>query len=90
MVTFTLNNSGAATNATEANHNAGCGNTKTTGNTFTIQSLNSDGSGVGLSCGTGCGFTFTIQVSPDRATFNVVDISNLDPGNYLVGEAGHQ
>jgi len=89
LVTFT-NTSGAATNATESSHNAGFGNTKTTGNTFNIQSLNSDGSGVGLSCGTGCGFTFTIQVSPDRATFNVVDISNLDPGNYLVGEAGHQ
>jgi hypothetical protein len=89
VVNFTLNASGSATNATEKSHSVGCGDTTSTGNTFTIQTLNSNGSGTaGLSCGTGCGFTFSIQVSPDRSTFNLVDIT--DPNNFLMGVAVHQ
>ncbi len=91
LVTFTLSTTGTATNATETYHTAGCGDTVTTGNTFTIQSLNADGSGVaGLSCGTGCGWTFNIQVAPDRSSFNVVDVSSANPGNFQVGTAIHQ
>lgn len=87
VVTFTLNSSGVSNNATETSHN-GCGDGTSSGNTFTVQSLNSDGSGVaGLSCGTGCGFTFNIQVSPDRSKFIAVDVSSANPGNYLAGEA---
>ncbi len=86
LVTFTLNSSGVANNATETSHTVGCGNSTSTGNTFTIQSLNSDGSGTaGLTCGAGCGFNFKIQVSPDRSVFNLVDVS--DPGNFLAGTA---
>jgi hypothetical protein len=86
LVTFTLNSSGNATNATNTSHTAGCGDSTSSGNTFTIQSLNSNGSGTaGLSCGVGCGFSFNIQVSPDRSTFNLVDVS--DPGNFLAGVA---
>ena len=89
LVTFTLNAKGLATNATETAHNAGCGDSTSTGNTFSIQSLNANGSGTaGLSCGTGCGFTFDIQASPDRSTFNVVDVT--DGGNFLVGTAIHE
>lgn len=89
LVTFTLNASGAATNAVEKSHSVGCGDTSSSGNTFTIQSLNSNGSGTaGLSCGTGCGFTFSIQVAPDRSSFNLVDIT--DPNNFLIGVAVHQ
>ena len=91
LVTFTLNATGLATNATEISHNAGCGNTTTTGNTFTITSLNANGSGTaGLSCGTGCGFTYNIQVSPDRSSISLVDISSSDPGNFQIGTAIHQ
>ena len=89
LVTFTLNASGAATNAVEKSHSVGCGDTSSSGNTFTLQSLNSNGSGTaGLSCGTGCGFTFSIQVAPDRSSFNLVDIT--DPNNFLIGVAVHQ
>jgi len=85
-VTFTLNSSGVANNATETGHSVGCGDTTTNGNTFAILSLNANGSGTaGLSCGTGCGFTFNIQVSPDRSTFNLVDVTNS--GNFLAGVA---
>jgi hypothetical protein len=89
LATFTLNGNGGATNATETSHSAGCGDGTTTGNTFTVQSPNADGSGTaGLSCGTGCGFNYKIQVSADRTTFNLVDVS--DPANYWVGTAIHQ
>ena len=89
VVNFTLNSSGSATNATEKSHSVGCGDTTSTSNAFTIQTLNSNGSRTaGLSCGTGCGFTFSIQVSPDRSTFNLVDIT--DPNNFLMGVAIHQ
>jgi hypothetical protein len=57
--------------------------------TFNIISLNSNGSGTaGLTCGTGCGWTFAIQVAPDRSSFNMVDVT--DPGNFLEGTAIHQ
>ena len=89
LVNFTLNASGSATNAVEKSHSAGCGDSTSTGNTFTIQTLNSNGSGTaGLSCGPSCGFTFSIQVAPDRSSFNLVDIT--DPNNFLVGVAVHQ
>ena len=89
LVTFTLNGSGTATNATEVSHSAGCGDATSTGNSFAINSLNSDGSGTAaLICGANCGLTFRIQVSPDRSTFNVVDIS--DPQNFLIGTAIHR
>ena len=88
LVTFTLNSSGVANNATETSHSAGCGDTVSSGNTFTVQSMNANGSGTaGLSCGTGCGFTFNIQVSPDRSTFNLVDVSAANPLNFLAGVA---
>jgi hypothetical protein len=89
LVTFTLNSSGTANNATETSHTAGCGDPHSTGNTFTVQSLNPNGSGTAnLSCGPGCGFNFNIQVSPDRSTFNLVDVS--DPNNFLIGTAIHR
>ena len=91
LVTFTLTSAGVATNATNTGHNAGCGDAVSTGNTFTIQTLNANGSGTaGLTCGSGCGWTFNIQVSPDRSTFNVVDVSPANPNNFLIGTAIHQ
>lgn len=88
---FTLNASGVATNVSGTSHTAGCGDTTSSGNTLTITSLNSDGSGTaGLTCGTGCGWNLTIQVSPDRTTFNVIDVSSANPGNFIEGVAIHQ
>ena len=88
-VTFSLNSSGTGT-ATNTSHTSGCGDSTSTV-TFTITSLNSSGSGTAnLTCGTACGWNLNIQVSPDRAMFNVVDVSPLNPGNYLEGIAIHQ
>jgi hypothetical protein len=65
--------------------NSGCGPSSGT-QTFTIVSLNSNGSGIaGLSCGSDCGWTFNIQVSPNKQVFNMVDVT--DPGNYPAGSA---
>ena len=85
---FTLNSSGSGT-ANATYHTAGCGDGTATALPITITSLNANGTGTAnLSCGTACGFNFRIQVSPDRSTFSMVDVS--DPGNYLVGTAIHQ
>jgi hypothetical protein len=87
LADVTLNASGSGT-ATLKTHGA-CGDSSLTGQAFTIMSLNANGSGTaGLACGTGCGWLFSIQVSPDRSTFNLVDVT--DPGNFLEGSAIHQ
>jgi hypothetical protein len=90
LVNFTLNSTGSATNATLVSHGS-CGDSTVTGQTFTITSLNSNGSGMaGLSCGASCGWTFNIQVTPDRSVFNLVDVASANPGNFLGGVAIHQ
>jgi|SRR5580704_10317280 hypothetical protein len=77
--------------ATETSHTAGCGDSTSTGNTFTIETLNADGSGTAnLTCGTGCGFNYSIQVSPDRSVINLVDASSANPGNFQIGTAIHE
>src|SRR4029079_5967812 len=56
LVTFTLNASGSATNAVEKSHSVGCGDSTSTGNTFTIQTLTTNGSGTAGDLGRrGCG-----------------------------------
>ena len=95
LVTFTLNGSGVANNASETIHvvnGSPCTDgSVTTGNNFTITSLSSNGSGTaGLTCGTGCGWTFHIQVAADRSEFNVVDVEPTNPNNLLHGVAVHQ
>ncbi len=91
LYTFTLNASGSSSNVVGTYHTAGCGDGTSSGNTFTILSLNPDGSGTaGLSCGTGCGWNLNIQVSPDRSKFNVIDVSPANPGNFIEGVAIHQ
>jgi len=94
LVTFTLNSSGQATDAANTGHfmnggNAGCPDGATsTGNSFTISSLNADGSGTAtLSCGSGCGWAFQIQVSRDSTEFNLVDVDPQNPNNLLQGVA---
>jgi hypothetical protein len=89
QVNFTLNSAGGSNAATNKGHTVGCGDSVTTGNTFTITSLTANGSGTAsLTCGSGCGWTFAIQVAPDRSTFNLVDLT--DPNNFLEGVAVHQ
>lgn len=91
LYTFTLNASGASSNVSAVSHTAGCGNETSSGNTFTINTLNANGSGTaGLSCGVGCGWNLNIQVAPDRSTFNLVDVSSANPNNFIEGEAVHQ
>lgn len=86
---FALNGSGTGT-ATITTH-AQCGDSVTTGQTFTVITLGANGAGTaGLTCGSGCGWTFNIQVAPDRSTFSLVDVSTANPLNYLAGMAVHQ
>ena len=49
-----------------------------------VNSVNASGAcTAGLSCGSGCGVTFAIQVAPDRVSFNLVDVT--DPGQFIAG-----
>ena len=91
LYTFTLDANGVATNVTAVSHSQGCGDVTTTGNSFTVTSLNANGSGnANLTCGVGCGWNLRMQVSPDRTMFNVVDVSSANPGNFIEGIAIHQ
>jgi hypothetical protein len=89
LATATLNASGTGP-ATITTHGQ-CGDSVTTGQSFTITSLNSNGSGTaGLTCGPSCGWTLTIQVSPERSTMNLADIDKANVNNWIAGMAVHQ
>lgn len=87
-VTVTL--SGGSGTYTATSNSTGCGTTVGDGSdTFTIKTLTGNGSGtVAMPCGSGCGWTFAIQVAPDRSTFTLVDVT--DSLNTLTGVAVHQ
>lgn len=88
LANVTLNAAGVGT-ATLKTHGQ-CGDSTVTGQTFTITSLTTNGSGTaGLSCGPSCGWTFTIQVSPDRSTMTLVDLTDTGT-NFLSGVGVHQ
>lgn len=89
QVNFSLNSSGTGT-ATIVGHSTGCGDSTTSGLPVSVTALAANGSGtLGLTCGTGCGWTFHIQVSPNRSTFNMVDVTDPIP-NFWAGTAIHQ
>ncbi len=91
VVNFTLDQSGVDHKATLRTHGV-CGNNETT-ETFKIDSLNPDGSGMaGLTCnnGVGCGWVLTIQVDRRNTIFNMADIERTNPGNFVAGTAIRQ
>jgi hypothetical protein len=95
LVTFTLDSSGMATNASNTGHFMNGGNGQgcvdgatSSGNTFQILTLNSNGSGTAnLGCGSGCGWNFQIQVNRDSTAFNLVDVDPSNFNNLLEGVA---
>jgi hypothetical protein len=90
LLNFTLNSKGSGS-ATMLSHTSGCGDIESTGVPFLIESLNSNGSGTAnLSCGSGCGWEFNIQVNHDGTIFNLVDVDPNNPGNYFEGTAIRQ
>lgn len=91
-VTFTLNARGQGNGtATSQGHSSGCPDGTVTGLSFNILSFHPNGSGTAnLTCGSGCGWNFLIQLDKDAHQFNLVDVDPLNPGNYLAGTAIHQ
>jgi hypothetical protein len=90
LVNFTLDSNGT-TNSARLDFHGACGNSITNNQTFTVQTLNLDGSGTaGLSCGVGCGWEFNIQVDRDRNIFNLTDVDPANPGNFVAGTAIRQ
>jgi hypothetical protein len=50
--------------------------------------INPNGTATGnLTCGLGCGWNLNIQMSPDRDSFNLVDVDPANPGNFISGVA---
>lgn len=91
VVNFTLDQSGVDHKARLRTHGA-CGENDST-ETFHIDSLNPDGSGMaGLTCnnGVGCGWVLTIQVDRRNTIFNMADIEPTNPGNFVAGTAIRQ
>jgi hypothetical protein len=83
----TLNSSGTSVGTLIGS--SGCGLEKSSTQTFTIRSLDTNGSGTAnLTCGSDCGWDFFIQVSPNTQVFNLVDLDASD--NYLAGTAVKQ
>jgi hypothetical protein len=83
LLVFTLNSSGEATDVLYTAHTVKCGNQQFTDQTFTITSLNADGSGTAELNINGAVRHFTIQVSPARQVFSMVDLT--DAGHYQAG-----
>jgi hypothetical protein len=93
LVNFTLDSNGTTNTATLVFHThvAGPCMDSTSTQTFTVQTLNPDGSGTaGLTCGTGCGWQFNIQVDRQRSIFNLVDVDPQNPDNFVAGTAIRQ
>ena len=96
LVNFILDSAGTTNSAVLVTHASvpappGCGDSILTGQTFTIQSLNPDGSGTaGLTCGINCGWVFRIQVARDDDIFNMVDVEPTNSGNFVEGSAIRQ
>ena len=91
VVNFNLDKTGVDHKATLRTHGA-CGESKTT-ETFRIDSLNPNGSGMAsLTCnnGVGCGWVLTIQVDRKGTIFNMADIEPTNPGNFVAGTAIRQ
>ena len=86
LVKFTLNSSGVATNSTWQYHSASCGDGANTGLNFTIDTLNTDGSGTAtLNVSESSKIALTIQVSANGQVMNMVDIT--DSNHYLAATA---
>jgi hypothetical protein len=90
-VTFTLNSAGHGSGTATIVSHGQCGDGTTSGLDFNVNSLNANGKGTaGLSCGAGCGWVLTIQVSKSAQIFNLVDVEPTNPNNYIAGTAIHQ
>jgi hypothetical protein len=92
LLKFTFGANGTTSTATLTTNSgktkAGACGPSTSTQSFTISSLKSNGSGVaGLTCGVDCGWQFNIQVAPDVAVFNLVDVDPANPNNYVEGTA---
>lgn len=85
ILVFTLNSSGTATDVQYIYHTARCGNGTDTNQSFTITSLNLDGSGTAQLEVKGTTTTYNIQVNQAATIFNLVDVT--DSGQYHQGTA---
>lgn len=75
QATITFGSTGSGTGPLQL-HGTTCGTSTLPGQTMTVNTLAKNGEGtVTLTCGAGCQWPFTIQVSPDRTKFNLTDVT---------------
>jgi hypothetical protein len=85
LLVFTLNSQGSATDVNDTYNTTECGQGSIPDQTFTITSLNSDGTGTATYSNAGDTLTLSIQVSGNKQVFNLADTANS--GQYWAGTA---
>jgi hypothetical protein len=88
VLVFSLNSSGIATDVQYNYHTSACGTGTDTNQSFTITSLNPDGSGTAQLVIEGTTTTYNIQANQGGTVFNMADIT--DKNQYHQGTALRQ
>jgi hypothetical protein len=78
LLIFTLNSTGTADDFADTYNTTGCGQGQHHSQTFTIETLNSDGTGTATFSNNGTPLTFKIQVNTAVNLISLVDVTNAD------------
>jgi hypothetical protein len=85
---FTLDSSGVSSSFADTYNTSKCGQGQNHDETFTIDSVDADGTGTATYSNGGNPLTFTIQLNPSKNVFSLVDTT--DVGQYWSGMAVKQ
>lgn len=78
LLIFTLNSKGASGDFGDTYNTSGCGKGSNPKQTFTIDSLNTDGTGTATFSNNGTPLTLSIQVNTAINVFSLVDITDVN------------
>jgi hypothetical protein len=85
---FTLASSGVSSPFADTYNTSACSQGENHDQTFTVDSVNADGTGTATYSNNGTPLTFNIQLNPTKNVFSVVDVT--DAGSYWFGTAVRQ
>lgn len=88
ILEFTLNSSGVSGDFGDTYNTSVCGKGVHHDQTFTIETLDAEGTGTATFTNDGTPLTFSIQVNPTGNIFSLVDVT--DVGSYWMGTAVKQ
>lgn len=78
LLIFTLNSTGSADDFADTYNTTGCGQGQHSSQTFTIETLNSGGSGTATFSNNGNTLTFDIQVNAAKNIISLVDVKDVN------------